>query len=145
MWNKAHQGFSPQSAFDELKMSPRVTRMKSSSLSFVPPLFHSLLPFFLRSFFFFLLPLLSLFSSCLLPSGSAESRRLDYEQGLTSAIGNQSVENRNLSNWIWMDWRSILDLLRRKWFEGSFSILSPDEKPLNTNLINDKPRPVGLV
>ena len=26
MWNKAHQGFSPQSAFDELKMSQRVTR-----------------------------------------------------------------------------------------------------------------------
>jgi len=28
MWNKAHQGFSPQSAFDELKMSPGVTRME---------------------------------------------------------------------------------------------------------------------
>lgn len=32
MWNKAHQGFSPQSAFDELKMSPGVTRMEPPRL-----------------------------------------------------------------------------------------------------------------
>ena len=33
MWNKAHQGFSPQSAFDELKMSPRSNKNGSSDLS----------------------------------------------------------------------------------------------------------------
>lgn len=31
MWNKAHQGFRPQSAFDELKMSSGVTRMDLSA------------------------------------------------------------------------------------------------------------------
>lgn len=157
MWNKAHQGFSPQSAFDELKMSPRVTRMKSSFLSSLLFSircfrFSSTLSFFFLSFF------LQRVLPCSEKRGTAPSRLRTRIN-----LGHQFVENRNLSSWIWI--RSIPDLLRRKWLEGPsplswnnfqkdedslslyslFLPLSPDEKPLNTNLINDKPRTVGLV
>lgn len=111
MWNKAHQGFSPQSAFDELKMSPRVTRMKSSFLSSLLFSircfrFSSTLSFFFLSFF------LQRVLPCSEKRGTAPSRLRTRIN-----LGHQFVENRNLSSWIWI--RSIPDLLRRKWLEGS--------------------------
>lgn len=108
MWNKAHQGFSPQSASDELKMSPRVTRMKSSFLSF-SPLFHSFSSVFPRLFFFssppplppsILLFLLASSKSFFPPppwrKRGGVSRQSRLRTGINwSAIGDQFVENRN--------------------------------------------------
>lgn len=166
MWNKAHQGFSPQSAFDELKMSPRVTRMKSSFLS-------SLL-FSIRCFRFS--STLSFFPSSpssLLASSIKGAKNLP-SSGKRGIVPSRLRTGINLGHWQSVGRKQKftelnLDglekyLLRRKWFEGFFfdlsrlrtifermrttlSVLSlsPDEKPLNTNLINDKPRPVGLI
>lgn len=74
--------------------------MKSSFLSSLLFSIRSL-PFFLDSSFFLLPPpppsiLFSSYSPPSLSSSVEEAWSLDYEQGLTSAVGDQFVENRNL-------------------------------------------------